>query len=178
MKPSVKPAAEATDERRAYRNGIPYLLAAIGNMLSASGARLYRNRFDIGLTEGRLLWVLGHESPVTAATASQIMGTDKAAVSRALAGLVRRGLVRVSSNPVDARERTIELSPDGWKLYEQISAASKLRQCRLLSIYSAKERALLTDLLGRLLHHIPCVDTGDWNEREQAAHTAADRETL
>ncbi|HYZ22397.1 MAG TPA: MarR family transcriptional regulator [Rhodopila sp.] len=178
MKPSVKPAAEATDDRRAYRDGIPYLLAAIGNMLSASGARLYRKRFGIGLTEGRLMWVLGHESPVTAATASQIMGTDKAAVSRALAGLVRRGLVRVSSNPADARERTIELSPDGCKLYEQISAASKLRQRRLLSIYSAEERALLADLLGRLLDHIPCVDTDDWDERGRVAHWAVGPETL
>jgi DNA-binding MarR family transcriptional regulator len=102
--------------------------------------------------------VLGHAAPITAATASHIMATDKGAVSRALAGLQRRGLVRVTSNPADGRERTIELSAGGWRLHARISAVAKIRQKALLSVYGADECVLLKDLLARLLDHIPRMD--------------------
>jgi DNA-binding MarR family transcriptional regulator len=157
MKASTKSVTEANN-RTGYRNSIPYLIGAVANLLSARGARLYREAFDIGLTEWRVMWVVGHEAPITAATASHIMGTDKGAVSRALAGLDRRGLVRVTSNPADGRERAIELSPAGWRLHAEISAVAKIRQKALLSIYSAEERAQLKELLARLLDHIPCMD--------------------
>ena len=110
------PIAETTETKRGYRDSIPYLIGAVANLLSARGARLYREVFDIGLTEWRLMWVLGHESPITAATASHIMGTDKGAVSRAVAGLDKRGLVNFTINPADGRERAIELSPAGWQI--------------------------------------------------------------
>ena len=157
-KASATPFTEASDNKSAYRNSVPYLIGAIANLLSARGARLYREAFDIGLTEWRLMWVLGHEAPITAATASHIMGTDKGAVSRALAGLDQRGLVKIISNPADGRERTIELSTAGWRLHAQISAVAKIRQKALLSIYSAEECELLKDLLARLLDHIPRVN--------------------
>jgi len=165
-KASATPFTEASDNKPAYRNSVPYLIGAIANLLSARGARLYREAFDIGLTEWRLMWVLGHEAPITAATASHIMGTDKGAVSRALAGLDQRGLVKIISNPADGRERTIELSTAGWRLHARISAVAKIRQKALLSIYSAEECELLKDLLARLLDHIPCVN----DDRVPAAH--------
>jgi DNA-binding MarR family transcriptional regulator len=157
IKASTRPFTEANN-RAGYRNSIPYLIGAVANLLSERGARLYREAFDIGLTEWRVMWVVGHEAPITAATASHIMGTDKGAVSRALAGLDRRGLVRITSNPADSRERAIELSLAGWRLHAQISAMAKTRQKALLSIYSTEERAQLKELLARLLDHIPRMD--------------------
>lgn len=168
-KSSSKPVTGAADNKRSYRNSTPYLIGAVANLLASHGARLYHEAFDIGLTEWRLMWVLGHEAPITAAKASHIMGTDKGAVSRALAGLDRRGLVRLTSNPADGRERAIELSPAGWRLHAQISAVAQLRQRRLLSIYSAEESVLLKELLARLLDHIPHVDNEDLIEVGQAA---------
>jgi DNA-binding MarR family transcriptional regulator len=172
-KVSTKSVTPADDNGSGYRDSIPYLLGAVANLLSARGARLYREAFDIGLTEWRLMWVLGHEAPITAATASHIMGTDKGAVSRALAGLDGRGLVRLSSNPADGRERAIELSPAGWRLHARISAVARIRQKALLSIYSAEERALLRNLLARLLDHIPRAD--DASMRNVPAPGKSDR---
>jgi DNA-binding MarR family transcriptional regulator len=174
-KASTKAVTEATPHNKpAYRSSIPYLLGAVANLLSARGARLYRETFDIGLTEWRLMWVLGHEAPITAATASQIMVTDKGAVSRALAGLDLRGLVKVTSNPADGRERVIELSPAGWRLHARISRVAKVRQKKLLSIYSAEECALLRDLLTRLLDHIPDVD----DDSIGCVRVACERDTM
>jgi DNA-binding MarR family transcriptional regulator len=174
-KTSTKHVTKAADNAPGYRDNIPYLIGAVANLLSARGARLYRDLFDIGLTEWRLMWVLGHESPITAATASHIMGTDKGAVSRALAGLDQRGLVRVASNPADGRERSIELSPAGWRLHARISAVAKIRQKTLLSIYSAEECALLKDLLARLLDHVPRVDDDPIRRVTRGAQSAARR---
>src|SRR5262249_39587242 len=127
-KVSAKPVTAVADGNPVYRDSIPYLIGAVANFLSNRGARFYRESFGIGLTEWRLMWVLGHETPITAAMASHIMGTDKGAVSRALSGLYRRGLVHLANNPADARERTIELSAAGWELHARISAVARIRE--------------------------------------------------
>src|ERR1700722_13815595 len=116
---------------RNYHDRIPYLLGAISNILSAGGSRLYRRAFGIGLAEGRLIWVLGYESPLTAQRASQIMGVDKGATSRALAGLERRGLVHVTVDRSDGRQRVIEFSASGRTLLERIMVVSQERERRL-----------------------------------------------
>src|SRR6266446_537354 len=96
---SVARRAEATALPRPddFARSIPYLLGAIANMLAAGGSRLYRRGFGIGLVEWRVMWVLAIEPQITARRASQIIGSDEAAISRALAGLERRGLVLVAT---------------------------------------------------------------------------------
>src|SRR5260370_22629795 len=96
-----------------FGRSISYLIGAISNILWMGGSRLYRRAYDIGLTEWRLMWVLAIAPRITAQRASQIMGLDKAAVSRALAALERRGLVRAVPDPSDSRQRIIELSEAG-----------------------------------------------------------------
>lgn len=59
------------------------------------------------------MWVLAIEPSITARRASQIIGLDKAAVSRAVAGLERRGLLQATPDPADSRRRLIALSPAG-----------------------------------------------------------------
>src|SRR5215831_3712499 len=108
-----------------FGRSIGYLLGAISNILSIGGSRLYRRGFDIGLTEWRLMWVLAIEPRITARRASQIMGLDKAATSRAVAALRRAGLVQVAPDPSDNRQRIIELSAAGVALHGRIMVVAK-----------------------------------------------------
>jgi DNA-binding MarR family transcriptional regulator len=144
-----------------YRTHIPYLLGAISNVLATGGARLYRGAFGIGLGEWRLMWVLGHAGPLNAHQASQIMGIDKGATSRAVGELDRRGLVTVTLNPADTRQRTIELSERGRALHSRIMVVSRERERRLASAFSDEELELLTKLLVRLHAHSPYVNDFD-----------------
>src|SRR5260370_35269747 len=88
-----------------FGRSISYLIGAISNILSIGGSRLYRRAYDIGLTEWRLMWVLAIAPRITAQRASQIMGLDKAAVSRALAALERPGALRRGPGPSDRSAR-------------------------------------------------------------------------
>ena len=113
--PASKIPSEATVDE--FGQSIGYLIGAISNILSIGGSRFYRRHFGVGLSEWRLMWVLGIEPMMTARRASQILGLDKAAVSRAVAGLELRGLLQATPDPADNRQRLIALSPAGSALY-------------------------------------------------------------
>jgi DNA-binding MarR family transcriptional regulator len=129
---------------------VPYLVGSISNHLATTSSILYRTLFDIGLTEWRLMWVLAIDPHVTAQTASQKVGLDKAAASRAIAGLARRGLLRITNNPTDSRERMLRLSPKGEALYKRMIVIAKERERILLEPLAKAEIPLLVDFLKRL----------------------------
>jgi DNA-binding MarR family transcriptional regulator len=128
-------------------------------LIAAGGSRLYRQAFDLGLGEARLLYVLGYETDLTAGRASQIMGIDKGATSRALAALERRELVKVTVDLADARQRVIRLTPSGKRLRDRLMAVVLDREKRLTSIFSTEEVEMLSSLLQRLRRHVPTVRT-------------------
>ena len=157
MKAPAKAAAEPLAEHSDYQRRVAFLLGAVSNLIAAGGSRLYRQAFNLGLGEGRLLYVLGYERDLTAARASQIMGIDKGATSRALAVLERRGLVTVTVDSADARQRVIELTAAGRQLRDRLMTVLLEREKRLTAVFSAEEVATLSNLLQRLRAHVPSV---------------------
>jgi DNA-binding MarR family transcriptional regulator len=151
---------EASDD---FGRSISYLIGAISNILSIGGSRLYRRAYNIGLTEWRLMWILAIAPRITAQRASQIMGVDKAAISRALAGLERRELVRVAPDPSDSRQRIIELSETGAQLHSQIIVVAKERERRLLAPFTRDEVRVLAGLLRRM--HANAVNVNAFDPR-------------
>jgi DNA-binding MarR family transcriptional regulator len=159
--PSSLPPNDLSPESQAYHDRVPYLIGAISNLLSSGASRLYRGMFGIGLAEWRLMWVMNHESPLTVQRASQIMGIDKGATSRALAGLDRRGLVLITVDGEDSRRRLIELSEAGKTLRDQMMVVSRERERRLTAAFSEEELAAFRVLLKRLLTHARQVSAFD-----------------
>jgi DNA-binding MarR family transcriptional regulator len=150
-------ADERPVEHPEYQRRVPFLLGAVSNLIAAGGSRLYRKAFDLGLGEGRLLYVLGYERNLTAARASQITGIDKGATSRALAVLERRGLVTVTVDRADARQRVIQLTPAGRQLRDRLMTVLLERERRLMAVFTAEEAATLSSLLQRLRAHVPTM---------------------
>jgi DNA-binding MarR family transcriptional regulator len=149
---------QASDD---FGRSISYLIGAVSNILSIGGSRLYRRAFDIGLSEWRSMWVLAIEPRISARRASQIMGLDKAAVSRAVAALERAGLVRIALDPSDSRQRIIELSEAGAELHSRIIIVAKERERRLLSPFTKDEVRVLAGLLRRMHAHAANVNAFD-----------------
>jgi DNA-binding MarR family transcriptional regulator len=147
---SRSPAGDPRD----YQTRIPYLLGSIANRTMATGSRFYQHTFGIGLAAGRLMYVLGYEGVLTARRASEIMGIDKGATSRALAELQRDGLVHLTVDDDDTRQRTIRFTKSGQALYDRLIVASLERETRLLSVFSEKESQVLAALLKRLHAHV------------------------
>ena len=154
-----------------FARSISYLIGAISNILSIGGSRLYRRTYNIGLAEWRLMWVLAIAPRITAQRASQIMGLDKAAVSRALAALERRGLVRVAPDPADNRQRIIELSETGTELHGRLIIVAKERERRLLAPFTKEEVRVLSGLLRRM--HAGAANVNAFDPRAFIEPTAA-----
>jgi DNA-binding MarR family transcriptional regulator len=166
-----RPEPAALPGSEDFARSISYLLGAIANMLAVGGSRLYRRAFKIGLGEWRLMWVLAIAPRITARRASQIIGLDEAAVSRALSGLERRGLVRAATDPSDRRQRIIELSQAGRELHSRILVVAQERERRLLASFTKDEIRLLRSLLRRLHAHAAAANAFD----PEALLAAADR---
>jgi DNA-binding MarR family transcriptional regulator len=150
-------AGEVPVEQPDYQRRVAFLLGAVSNLIATGGGRLYRKAFDLGLGEARLLYVLGFEPGLTAGRASQIMGIDKGATSRALAVLERRGLVKVTVDEKDARQRVIEMTTAGTRLRDRYMMVAREREKQLLAIFSADEVESLSGLLQRLRAHVPTI---------------------
>jgi DNA-binding MarR family transcriptional regulator len=176
MKVLSKPTKARTADEHDYQSRVPFLLGALSNRMAANGAHLYRREFGIGLAEGRLMYVLGYEAVLTARRAAEIMGIDKGATSRALAGLQRRGFVHLTIDPADTRQRMIRFTKSGRALYDRLIVASLERERKLLAIFTQEEARTLAMLLKRLHAHVLIARTASSGQtRNNATKLTASR---
>lgn len=132
---------------------VPGLVTWLANKLSAGASKLYRERFGLGIIDWRVLSSIAAEDGCTAVRICQVVGLDKAAVSRSFAQLGERGLIRL--DPVRARARPARLTPAGRKVHDAILDLALERQARLLDSLSQAEVAELVRLLHVLLGKVP-----------------------
>jgi len=86
-------------------------------------ARALARRFDealrpLGLTNGQfsLLMSLNRPEPPDMASVASLLAMDRTTLTAALKPLMRRGLVKVVTNPSDRRGRRLKLTPQGRTL--------------------------------------------------------------
>ena len=139
-------------------NYAPALLTFLANKLTVGANALYREKFGVGVTEWRVMALLAIEAPIPAARICQVIGLDKAPVSRCLAALEQAGLVRVKLDGADARRRPVALTAAGRKLHDRIIKLALEREARLLACLNAAERRTLLALLNRLHANLDAVD--------------------
>ncbi|MGH6707870.1 MAG: MarR family winged helix-turn-helix transcriptional regulator [Bradyrhizobium sp.] len=140
---------------------IPAIVAVVANKLSRGSSAIYRRFFDISVNEWRIISLLTLEPNVTANRICQVIGFDKALVSRSLQVLEERGHIRMETDIRDQRRRTILLTKKGFDLHDKIIQIALDREKRLLSNFSAREIDALVSLLNRLHAEIPRVNAGD-----------------
>jgi DNA-binding MarR family transcriptional regulator len=77
---------------------------------------------DLSVTQLRLLGVLRDRTPAMAVIAHHL-GLDPSSVSGLIDRAERRGLVRRSTSPTDARVTIVSMTPAGRKIAEQLAGA-------------------------------------------------------
>lgn len=137
---------------------VPALLVFLANKLTSGASTIFRRHFGVGTTEWRIMAMLGVEPWIAAGRVCKVIGFDKAAVSRSLAMLQDKGLVRARSHASDGRSLVYALTDRGWRLHGRILAISLEREQRLLGDLSMAERELLIGLLNRLHRRIPTMN--------------------
>lgn len=137
---------------------VPGLLTFLANKLSRGASALYRRHFGVGIVEWRVISMLAIEPWIPASRVCQVIGLDKGPVSRSLALLEKRGLVRTRADGTDARRRLAALTEAGDALHGRIIAVALERERRLLSCLSPAQRAELAALLNLLHDNLDAVN--------------------
>ena len=129
---------------------LPYRLSVLSNRISQAIAARYAQRFGIGVTEWRVVAVLGRYPDLSAGAVAARTAMDNVAVSRAVARLLERGLVERDTHGDDRRRSVLALARAGRRLYAQIAPLALDIEHTLLSRLDAGEQAQLKALLGKL----------------------------
>ncbi|MDB5829572.1 MAG: MarR family transcriptional regulator [Variovorax sp.] len=134
---------------------VPGMLLWLSNKMAGSASALYRARFDLGVTDWRVLSYFEIYEWSTATQACDLMGLDKAAVSRSVAVLKDGGWLK--SRPSGLRKIEYATSASGRKLHDKMVLLAHAREEALLSGFTKQEREVLIRALHRMLDNLDAV---------------------
>ncbi|HET6603132.1 MAG TPA: MarR family winged helix-turn-helix transcriptional regulator [Xanthomonadaceae bacterium] len=129
---------------------LPYRLSVLSNTISQAIARIYAERFELGVTEWRVMAVLGRYPGLSANQVAERTAMDKVAVSRAVARLLQAGRVECERHGDDRRRSVLRLSEAGYAVYDQIVPLALDHERRLLAGFSDQEQKALDRILRKL----------------------------
>jgi DNA-binding MarR family transcriptional regulator len=136
---------------------MPYRLSVLTNRISSAIARHYSERLNLSIPEWRVIAVLGQNPGLSAREVAERTAMDKVQVSRAVASLLAAKRLTREAHVSDGRVAHLSLSAKGRAIYEEVVPLALGLEKRLLSVLTAKERAMLDRLLTKL-------SIGDLNE--------------
>lgn len=129
---------------------LPYRLSVLTNLVSNAIAASYRDRFELSVTEWRVIAILGRYPGLSATGVARNGALDKVAVSRAVRRLMDRGLVEREPNDADRRESHLRLSREGEQVHDRIVPEALAFQQRLRAALSDDEAAAFDRILDKL----------------------------
>ena len=132
---------------------VPYQLSIVSNTVSEEIAREYRERFDLGTTEWRVMAVLARYDGegLSARAVARLTAMDKVAISRALARLVADGRVLRRTHAGDKRRSVLRLSAEGWRIHDVVAPLARQHERAFLERLDADEQRWLARILEKLL---------------------------
>lgn len=132
---------------------LPYRLSVLAQLVSESLHDLYAGPFDLSVTQWRVMAALGRFAPLTASDVGQRIVMDKVAVSRAVASLMKRGLVERATDLDDRRRASLHLTATGRAMHAKIVPIALKYEAELYESLSVEERQTLNGLCDRLFAH-------------------------
>jgi DNA-binding MarR family transcriptional regulator len=129
---------------------LPYRLSVTTNRVSRAFAAHYEQEFGISIPEWRAIAVLGAFAPLSSNEICERTAMDKAKVSRAIASLLKRGLIDRAAHGTDQRLIQLTLSRAGRKIYEAIIPRARGIEGDLTKGLSRRDVAQFHALLDRL----------------------------
>lgn len=129
---------------------LPYQLAVLADVTSAGFSRVYAGRFGLTIPEWRVLATVAEVPRVRAKDVGAARHLPKTAVSRAVASLRRRGLLKVDVNRADKRESFLSLTPKGRALHAELVPLARAYAHALVDRLSAAEHLALRSAFEKL----------------------------
>ena len=102
------------------------------------------------MLDWRIVGLLASFAPMSLNKLAQEANLDKSRVSRAIADLISRGLIKRSVDKNDGRGISLQLSAKGKSLYREVLPYAIERNEELIAVLSKSERKLLDHALTKL----------------------------
>lgn len=129
---------------------ITTLFSHTSNGLRRSITLPYAERFELSVSEWRLLSVLAAAGTLPFPELVAESAADKAQVSRTLQLMAKRGLVDVLTPPAGRKGMVVAMTPGGQALYERIMPEAQRSQAAMILTLTPHERRTLYEVLHRL----------------------------
>ena len=132
----------------------PALVTFLVNKMSTGSTQIYSELFDISVTEWRIVSLLAVEHPIVAKRVSEVIGLDKATVSRSINRLEKEGYLALSPDENDRRAIFIQLTEKGVNLHNQVIDIALDREQKMLEPLTSDEIEQFICILNKLNQNI------------------------
>ena len=137
-------------------NYVPAYLTYLAGKISSSASATYRPKFGVGITDWRIMALLATEPWISAGRVCDVIGLDKAAVSRSVRGMKSKRIVEIRQIDEEQSRHLVALTRKGLNLHDSIVKLSLAREQQLLRNFSMAERKILLNFLSRM--HAQVID--------------------
>lgn len=127
------------------------LIHRVARSLSRGSMSFYLDRYGIGLPHMQIIHTVANHGPLPSTGIVELTGMNKSLASRTLGQLTEDGFTIDLADSGDARKRVWTLTPKGKAFVEEVAPVLQERRVKILNALSQGERALLPELLKRLL---------------------------
>ncbi len=127
-----------------------YRIWVLTNLTSRPFNARFGHRFDLNLTEWRVLLTLADQQGATAQALADYTGLDKMSVSRIVRKLEAQGRLVRENSETDRRSFHLNLTEAGWAVYEEIAQGASQREADIYAGLTPAELKALHRLLGKL----------------------------
>ena len=131
-----------------------YKIGILRRLLDRYSGPALTQQSGLTLAEWRVLTNLYSSSPTTSRQLCLRLRTDKAEVSRACAGLIKRGFASRRIDPHDRRSALIVITPRGERLHDTIVPLRQALQKQLEAPLSKADVAELHRILDTLMQYV------------------------
>jgi len=118
-------------------------LLHLSYILQHSAEEMLEAQAGVGLSAARIMSVLDKSSAVSQRVISMELRQTEANVSRQLQSMKKQGLVGITRNKKDSRQRDVVLTAKGFKKYQDAQRVLKKQQRQFLKILNAGESAAI-----------------------------------
>jgi len=160
MSPSTPPAPDALP----LGEHLPHLLDITARQVSRLVSRRLEETVELTFVQWRVLSAVSHGGVMSPSRVSETTALDKVKISRAVADLIDRGLLRQSGNPHDRRSHLLRLTARGGAIHRRTLPVMRELEASLAAQLSQAEWRTLSRTLKKLQIYIGSLETANANE--------------
>ena len=137
----------------------PYQTVVLADQISRYTLRVVRDIAGLNSSQWRVLAAVADKPGRSAAEVTSVTPMDKTIVSRAVASLIKTGMIQKSKSTNDKRSSSLTTTETGLKIYKQISMV--LNRTLIDSIEDKRTAANFIQLLKNYSEHVKFIDIND-----------------